>query len=128
MHKNYSKPKEGLYIDLNLQKFLVIIITVMVSLVIPIQLITYNKANADSKDNVEVSQDYSDETETNQGQVAGISTQRGSSNEVQGILGIDMNLKSKSTQYTILGVFFVVLSLTSLYYLYSTEKNYKRRN
>jgi hypothetical protein len=132
MNPDYYKRQDKL-IDLDVTKFLIILVTVFVTVIIPAQLITYFQKNPNELDNIIANITHkpsSTNQNTNSGRVAGISTSASASSEEASVLGIfgDINLYDQSTQYLMLGGFFISISLLTIGYLLATEKKPKKKH
>ena len=131
MHKDfYHQPKQNFKVDITLPKFLVIVITVMAFFVIPVQVISLSKSKQDNSISASNTVSYTTpsttKTETKpstqpSGRVAGESTTGTDKSNTSG--GLDFS--SKSTQYAVLGVFFMSISFISLAYLFVSESQKK---
>lgn len=140
MPTDYYIRKQDKLVDINMPKFLMIVITVFLFFVIPAQFISYYKANPEELDKTIAKLTNSEyvaaktnnnnnnaapTSQNNNGRVAGVSTSSEESDILGQIFG-DVNLQEKSTQYALLGGFFISISFFTILYLLSTEKKTKR--
>jgi hypothetical protein len=121
--KKYNKPQ--LHVDLDLPKFLMIIITVVGAFVLPAMTGTYlMKSNTDNSNSEGIIQVAQASSSSSEGKVAGAST---SKNEVE-LFGVDF--AKKENQLIGLGVVFLLLSIITVLYLLGldkeTDKNYTK--
>lgn len=130
MHKDfYHQPKQNFKVDITLPKFLVIVITVMAFFVIPVQVISLAKTSRENSVNASNTISYNNIVPTSQQpnsnfpRVAGDSTAVTSNPNQSSGNGIDFS--DKSTQYAVLGIFFMSISFISLAYLFVVERQNK---
>ncbi len=119
--KTYHTP-DKLIVDLDLLKFLMIIITVFLFFVIPAQVITHIQSNSSlpkQSDEIVVAQTVEQQTnpttdiDNSEGRVAGAITQNAN----------PANNKNNQAQlFAILGIFFVGISILSIGYLAFFDK------
>jgi hypothetical protein len=136
----YSHRKQDKLIQLDTPKILVITITVVIFFVIPVQIISFLKQNPEElrkllkpkEETVQTSATQSvnlqnSNEKSEPGRVAGVSTSASKDGFLEEVMG-NINLADRSTQYSLLGGFFISISIFSLIYLLSTEKKPKKKH
>ena len=121
MYKDpYILPK--LKTELSLPKVLVIIITILFTLVIPAELITYyNRTSTNS------SSETSKNTNSQNSSVAGVTTEKSSQNIDIPFLNTSINLNSQSGVFILAGSILIGVSLILLMFLVVDNTRVKRR-
>ncbi len=118
MYKQVHQPTTK--IEITLPKVLTIIASILLFLIIPIQLTTLVKSNIDQE-----KEQQETTTSTNQGTVAGVSTQK--ENKEANILGVSIK-EDESSIYIITGTVLIGISFLLILYLYKETKQSKNFN